>query len=182
MPSALGHLLVPLSLRAGLGAARMNWRLTTYSAVSAVLPDLDVIGFVLRVPYGSPWGHRGASHSLVAALLWAALSVLLAKRLRSGRWAVFATVWISTTSHTLLDALTNGGKGVALFWPVSSDRFFFPFRPIQVSPIGARFFSSEGIRVLGSEICWVGLPSLALALALIGWRVWVGRARKNGFE
>ncbi len=175
MPSAFGHILVPLSLRAGFGKAHLNWRLTIFCALSAVLPDADVIGFVFRVPYGSPWGHRGASHSLLAALLWALLAVAFARRLRANRWMVFVAVWISTTSHTLLDAFTNGGKGVALFWPVSDERFFFPFRPILVSPIGSGFFSERGLRVVGSEICWVGIPSLALAFALIGWRWFVRR-------
>jgi inner membrane protein len=40
----------------------------------AMLPDLDVIGFALGVQYGDPWGHRGATHSL---LMVAALSIAL---------------------------------------------------------------------------------------------------------
>ena len=167
MPSAFGHVLVPLSLRLGIGPRRMGWRLTAFCAASAALPDLDVVGFVFRVPYGSPWGHRGASHSLLAALLWALLSIVWARRFEAPRWLVFLLVWISTTSHTLLDAATNGGKGVALLWPFIDERFFFPLRPIQVSPIGARFFSARAFHVLGSEICWVGLPSLALAAVIL---------------
>ncbi len=176
MPSAFGHVLVPLSLRLGLGARLMNLRLTTFCAVSAVLPDLDVVGFALGVPYGSAWGHRGASHSLVFALAWASVSVLLAKKLGTGRWTTFFTVWISTSSHTLLDMLTNGGKGVALWWPWNAERVFSPFRPIRVSPIGMGFFSERGLHVMGSELCWVGLPSLALALGLLGWRLLRNRA------
>ena len=175
MPSAFGHILVPLSLRIGLGARRMNLRLAVFCAFSAVLPDLDTIGYALGVPYGSVWGHRGASHSLVFALGWAVVSVLLARRLGSTRWITFFTVWISTSSHTLLDMLTNGGKGVALWWPWSAERVFFPFRPIRVSPIGADFFSERGLQVMGSEVCWVGLPSLAVALGLLGWRLVRGR-------
>ena len=171
MPSAFGHILVPLSLRAGLGGSRMPWRLVVFAAFSAALPDLDTIGYVLGVPYGSVWGHRGFSHSLVFALAWAVVSVLLAHKLRSGRWVTFLTVWISTSSHTLLDMLTNGGKGVALWWPWTAERVFFPFHPIRVSPIGIGFFSERGLQVMGSELCWVGIPSLALALALVGWRL-----------
>jgi inner membrane protein len=91
----------------------MNWRLTAFCALSAALPDLDVIGFVFRVPYGSAWGHRGASHSLVAALAWATISVLFSKTLRSKQAIVFTLVWISTTSHTLLDAFTNSSASRA---------------------------------------------------------------------
>jgi len=171
MPSAFGHILVPLSLRIGLGAKRMNARLTVFCAGSAVLPDLDTIGYALGVPYGSVWGHRGASHSLAFALAWALVSVFAARKLGAGRWIMFCTVWISTSSHTLLDMLTNGGKGVALFWPWSSERWFFPLRPIRVSPIGTGFFSERGLQVMGSEVCWVGIPSLALVLVLLGWRL-----------
>jgi inner membrane protein len=36
----------------------------------------------------------------------------------------------------LLDMLTNGGLGIAVFSPFSRERFFFPVQPIPVSPIG----------------------------------------------
>jgi inner membrane protein len=69
-----------------------------------------------------------------------------------------------TATHPLLDALTDGGLGVALFAPFSPDRYFLPWRPIEVSPIGPSFFSERGFHVLISEIRWVWLPSLALVL------------------
>ncbi len=179
MPSAFGHVLVPLSLRACLGPKRMGFRLALFCLVSSAIPDLDVISFVFRIPYGSPWGHRGVSHSLFAALAWALGAMIFAKWLQAPRVTVFVLAWISTTSHTLLDALTNGGKGVALLWPWSSERFFFGFRPIQVSPIGSRFFSAQGLQVLGSEICWVGIPSILLAFVLILARHLGNRARRE---
>jgi inner membrane protein len=56
--------------------------------------------------------------------------------------------------------MTNGGLGVAFFAPFQNDRYFFPWRPIQVSPIGvASFFSEWGLRVVRSELQWVWLPS-----------------------
>jgi inner membrane protein len=44
-------------------------------------------------------------------------------------------------SHGILDAMTDGGLGVAFFSPFDDTRCFFPFRPIKVSPIGLSFFS-----------------------------------------
>jgi hypothetical protein len=41
----------------------------------------------------------------------------------------------------------------------------YPVTPIQVSPIGAAFFSERGLRVLASEVCWVCLPAALLAAA-----------------
>jgi len=75
-------------------------------------------------------------------------------------WAVFIYLFVSTLSHPLLDMFTNGGLGVALLAPFSGERYFAPWRPIQVSPISvSSFFSSWGLRVLGSELKWVWLPA-----------------------
>jgi inner membrane protein len=68
-----------------------------------------------------------------------------------------------TASHGILDALTNGGRGIAFLAPFSNQRFFFPWRPIQVSPIGAGFFSARGLDVLKSELGWILLPSAIIA-------------------
>lgn len=70
---------------------------------------------------------------------------------------------LATASHPLLDMLTTGGRGCALWWPFSDERLFFPVRVIQVSPLGARaFFSEWGLSVLYSEAFWIGLPCLVL--------------------
>jgi len=70
----------------------------------------------------------------------------------------------------VLDALTNGGLGVAFFSPFDTQRYFFPWTPIQVSPIGAsRFFSTRGIDVLWSEIVWIWGPAILLGAAI--WSV-----------
>ncbi len=74
--------------------------------------------------------------------------------------AVFFTLAIA--SHLALDSLTNGGLGVALFAPFDRTRYFAPWRPIEVSPIGTDFFSTRGLMVLASEIIWIWLPALAL--------------------
>jgi len=70
-----------------------------------------------------------------------------------------------TLSHGLLDAMTNGGRGIAFFSPFSNHRYFFPWRPIQVSPIGVGFFSPRGLRVLASESLWIWAPSAIMAAA-----------------
>ena len=37
-------------------------------------------------------------------------------------------LFLSTASHGVLDALTDGGLGVAFFSPFDQTRYFFPFR------------------------------------------------------
>ena len=67
--------------------------------------------------------------------------------------------FLCTASHSILDALTSGGKGVAFFSPFNNTRYFFSWRPIKVSPIGiAKFFSERGLKVIFSELIWIGIP------------------------
>ena len=73
-----------------------------------------------------------------------------------------------TISHGVLDALTTGGLGVAFFSPFDNLRYFFPWRPIKVSPIGVgRFFGERGIRVILSELIWIGIPSFLYIISTI---------------
>jgi hypothetical protein len=84
--------------------------------------------------------------------------------------------------HALLDALTNGGLGVALLSPLSNARFFFLFRPILVSPIGTGFFSEYGVKVLGSEILWIWMPAFFIAAGTILWRRLMKKVQASGTD
>jgi len=84
------------------------------------------------------------------------------KRSRASLAILFS---LATVSHLVLDSLTDGGSGVALFAPFENSRYFAPWRPIEVSPIGVDFFSARGLVVLASEMIWVWLPALALITA-----------------
>lgn len=173
MPTILAHPFAALALspllrdRRGLALRRV----LGLGALCTVLPDLDVVGLWFGVPYGSLFGHRGFSHSIVfAVLLGLALSRLpfLAPDGR-GRAAVALFLAACTASHGLLDALTDGGLGIAFLSPFSNARYFLPWQPIAVSPLDlAAFAGGRGWRVLGSELLFVVLP--ALAVAAFGWR------------
>ncbi|ESS65915.1 membrane-bound metal-dependent hydrolase [Methyloglobulus morosus KoM1] len=136
MASAFSHIAVPAVLYASFKSETVNLRLFVLAAVCSVFPDMDIIGFKFGIPYGSQWWHRGFTHSLVFALCPASLLTYFHRQFRSKPWTVFWLCFISCASHAFLDAMTNGGLGVALYWPFSLKRIFFPFRPIQVSPIG----------------------------------------------
>ena len=139
----------------------------------AVLPDADILSFAFGVPYGSMFGHRGITHSLAFALVLAFAVVFLFFRDAPNRKALVLFFFLATASHGALDAMTDGGLGVAFFAPFSGERYFFPFRPIVVSPIGiGSFFSDWGLAVIKSELLWVWLPaSFVVALVLI-LRLW----------
>ncbi|WP_035053239.1 metal-dependent hydrolase [Andreprevotia chitinilytica] len=171
MTTIFTHALVGATLVRCLPPTWREKRLYALAAIGAMLPDLDTITFRLGIPYASPFGHRGASHSLVFALI-AGLVLATGFYGRDGwhRWlGASAILAAAVATHPLLDACTNGGLGVALFWPFSTERFFFSIHPIAVSPIGHRFFSASGLHTLSSELVWVALPCLALWLILASY-------------
>ena len=168
MPTVLTHAAIPLALWCASERGRISGRLLGAGVVAAVLPDADVLAFALHIPYADAFGHRGASHSLLFAGLLAALATLLSRHLHAGRMQALAFVFICALSHPLLDALTSGGLGVALWWPWSEQRLFAPWRPIRVSPFANGFFRARGLQTLLSELRWVWLP---LCLFVIGWKM-----------
>jgi len=161
MCSVLTHPAVPLALSACFPQGAVPPTLVLAGAACSIIPDLDVIGFSFGIRYNEMLGHRGFTHSIVfATALSALLTFTLFRNSSGGNLVTFIFLFISTLSHSLLDMLTNGGLGVALFAPFSNERYFFPWRPIQVSPIRvASFFSEWGVRVIVSELKWVWLPS-----------------------
>jgi len=79
------------------------------------------------------------------------------------------TLWLylflATASHGLLDAMTDGGLGIGLLSPFDNHRYFFPWTPIRVSPIGVGwFFSPRGLAVLQSEFLWIWVPTIVLTI------------------
>ena len=116
-----------LALGLAAGQRTIPGRLLLAGLVCSVLPDMDVVGFMMKVSYGDTMGHRGAA--------------------------------------------TNGGLGVAVFWPWNNTRYFLPWQPIEVSPFSPRrLFSTRGMKILFSELTWVWLPSFAAALFIFTLR------------
>lgn len=152
MPS-IGHIAVGLAAgRAFAGADQPCWRPMLAFSLVSLWPDADAVAFLLHIPYRSEFGHRGATHSLLAALLVGLASYAVAAKLGlpRGRTVVFTTV--VAASHALLDTLTyGGGYGCALLWP-SPERYWSPVRFIPISPIGIRLLSPTGLRVMLTEL------------------------------
>ena len=88
------------------------------------------------------------------------------------RFSLWMYFFLATASHGLLDAMTNGGLGVAFFALLDNSRYFLPWTPIQVSPIGiTNFVADGGLSVIPSELLWIWLPSALLAaIALLARR------------
>lgn len=141
----------------------------------ATFPDIDVIMFKLGVPYEHPFGHRGFFHSLLFAYLQGLFIVRIFYHehqfMCKGALITGFYFFCCGVSHSVLDAMTNGGKGVAFFAPFDNTRYFLPWRPIEVSPVDvSSFFGEWGIRVLQSEFYYVMLPSALFAIGMLTYR------------
>ena len=132
MPTIISHAICGAAIAQVLSPRAHRRQLTIVASVCAMLPDLDVVGFPLGIPYGSLLGHRGLTHSILFAAS-AAFAVAFSRG-RVERMQALLTIFAATVSHGILDAFTNGGMGVAFFSPFDTRRIFFPVRPIQVSP------------------------------------------------
>jgi inner membrane protein len=168
MASAFSHAFAAFAI--GRSAFRKYpAKLAVAGMLCAAFPDVDVIGFHFGIAYASFWGHRGFIHSLVFAFLFAVFiaSVFFRKEKIFSRQSnvIILFLFIATASHGLLDAITNGGLGVAFFSPFDNTRYFLPWRPVQVSPVNVdSFFSEWGIRVLKSEFIYIWFPSIVIML------------------
>jgi len=167
MASAFTHGFVALSFGKLMFPERMPLRFWVLSIVCTLLPDIDVVGYYFGVRYGDMLGHRGFSHSLLFALLVAVLVTVAVfpavRRFSKQWWLLVVCFFAATASHGILDAMTNGGYGIAFFSPFSNARFFLPWRPLTVAPIGVRgFFSRWGWDVFMSELLWIWLPMTVL--------------------
>lgn len=174
MASAFAHAFAAVVVGKTFWPDETRRRVWAWSAFCAVIPDADVLGFALGIDYGARLGHRGLTHSLLFALVLslAVTRCAFAETAVGSRpwWRLVLLFFGATASHGVLDAMTTGGLGVAFFSPFDPTRYFFPWRPIRVSPIGVgAFFSGRGLRVIFSEVLWVGVPC---GLLWLGARLW----------
>jgi inner membrane protein len=174
VPTAPTHAVAALALGAGFYRPGVPKQLLALGAALAALPDLDVLGFHFGIHYGDLLGHRGLTHSLPFAAALAAATVWLTYQRGAGplgRRATWAFLSLAIASHGLLDMLTDGGLGIALWSPFSNARYFWPCRPIAVAPIGLSGLLGPGmVRVARTEVLWVWCPALAFAVLVAAWR------------
>ncbi len=176
MPSAFGHALLAISLTPYRPYRGKLLPTMILGITCAVIPDLDVIGFNLGIEYSDMFGHRGFSHSILFALLMGIFISYFYFKDQSNSPSHFISIcwfyFICTLSHGILDAMTDGGLGVGFFIPFSDERYFFPIRPIPVSPLSLEsFFTRFGWSILKAELLFIGFISLFVGIAGYYWRI-----------
>lgn len=147
-----------------------NKRILFWSLFLSILPDADVLAFTWGIPYEDPLGHRGFTHSILFALLVAPMVsyTIFKKNSSSEKRMLTLLFFLSLMSHGFLDAMTNGGLGIGFFIPFDNDRYFMPWTPIEVSPIGRNFFSKQGLITLLSEFKVVIIPLILVFAIKLG--------------
>lgn len=164
------HSIIAVSAGCVFGRVGVPKRFWLLAIIAAVIPDADVIGYqYLYIPYGHILGHRGFFHSPCFAALFSLMVVGLFFRqervLSRSWWAYVLFLFVVGASHGLLDAMTNGGRGIALLSPFSNHRYFLPWTPIEVSPLTVRaFLSQRGLIVMKSEFLWIWTPVVLIVV------------------
>ena len=160
MASAITHFVVGAALalpalESEIDTALPKWAIPVSAGLVAVAPDFDTLAMDLfGIPYNSFFGHRGFFHSPFFLLCSSAILAMIAARCQPWRVSArLAAMWGGCAiTHPLLDAMTDGGLGVMLLFPISTARLFLPWRPIHVSPLSiSRFFDTAGY-ILKSEL------------------------------
>lgn len=126
MPTIFSHAIFAVATGKSFITKPVSWWFWFLTILCAIIPDADAVGFALDIKYGSMFGHRGFTHSIVFALFFGSFIAFISNRfLQTGISLIklIAYFLLVTFSHLLLDMLTNGGLGVALFAPFSSERF-----------------------------------------------------------
>lgn len=135
MASAFAHAMAAVAIGRAFSIPKPAWKFWLLGIVCAVLPDADVIGFKFGIAYESFWGHRGFTHSLVFAAILAVVVLVVFYRKELALIGKASILWsyffMATASHSLLDAMTTGGEGVAFFSPFDNGRYFYPGDPLK---------------------------------------------------
>ncbi len=180
MPSVISHAVVAVAVGVTFAPRDVPNYFWILAIVCSMIPDADISGFSFGIPYDHFFGHRGFFHSPFWGLLMSTFFVAVFSHdvgIFSRHWLFyFLFFFLLSASHGVLDAFTNGGLGIALLSPFENTRYFFPWTPIMVSPIGMKaFFSKWGLTVIKSELFWVWLPSLLMVGVSMVIRVMAGR-------
>ena len=128
-------------------------------------PDLDSLTHhFFGVDANSIYGHRGLSHSFVVAVAVGAFVASFRRMMRAEYLRAVVVIGAAVASHGLLDMMTDGGRAVAYWWPMSSARYFADWRPFHNVAIHRHNYLGVGIIRLLSEIRQVVVPMMLAAI------------------
>jgi len=168
MASLFTHVAVPLVARRAVGVPEgIERRLDVALVLVSIWPDLDFATLPFEVRPGDLLGHRGLTHSIFVAIAVGLVASLLFPK--SARRRVAPLLVVVALSHPIIDALTAGDLGVALFWPITRARLSFPFALVATCPVGLdEWLGYWGLLTIANEALYIVTP-LALGVAFARW-------------
>ncbi len=163
MASLFTHVAVPLIARRAVSIPEnLERRLDVIAVLVSIWPDLDYATLPFEVRPSDVLGHRGLTHSLFVAIAVGLVAFLLFPK--PARKRIAALLVLVALSHPIIDALTAGDLGVALFWPITRARFVFPFSLVATCPVGLdEWLGYWGLVTIANEALYIVMP-LALAV------------------
>ena len=176
MPMTTTHALVPFAGAIAFANRPIPWRLVIAAMIASSLPDADgVWSHFLHLPSVSIFSHRGAAHSLFAALCGGLLASMFHRWLRVPALTAAVVIAASMASHGILDMMTDLGKPVAYLWPLSSVRLFADWRPIHSIEVHRAHLFIQAFVRLRSELLQLIIPMFVIAIVIRGVRLMLAR-------
>lgn len=160
----LGAAVGELTLGRRVGNKALLW-----GGVAGLVPDLDMLASPFLDPVSRMAFHRGFTHSILFALLFAPVLGYLIYRVY-GRRQASATAWMNlvfwaTVTHPLLDCFT--AYGTRLFWPFSDYRVtwnsIFVIDPLYSLPFAASVLALLFFRRTDQRRRWINLFGLGFS-------------------
>ncbi len=153
-----------------LAAILPRWAIPISAGLLAVVPDFDLAGRRLfGVRSSNLLSHRGLFHSpFFLILLAAALAFIVARHAPRKSFVCLWLLWAACmVTHPLLDALTDGGRGVMLLLPFTRSRLYLPWRPIYTPPGGRTTLLARAFFIRRSEVAFCVAAAVAGVVGLL---------------
>jgi inner membrane protein len=175
VPSIVAHAVAGAALGTAFAPPHARRRVAIAAGLCAALPDIDALGRPFgNLTYESLFGgHRGITHSLAFAVVlgtvvtWAFFRTPAWNGVRHRLRAAFA---LAAVSHSVLDAFSIIGNGVAFWAPFYWTHYEFVWQPLGEIGPGPRG-PDRLFAIVGNELLWVGLPALiVVAIARLARR------------
>lgn len=172
MPMTTTHALLPVAAALAFAERPVPWKLVLAAAIAAAAPDVDgLFKHFFGIMPTTPYGHRGAAHSLFTAIAAGFVAAFFHKALGVRPLVAGVLVGSAMASHGLLDMMTNSGDPVAYLWPLSSTRLFADWRPIHSSQLNFHNLPQDILARIAVDVRQVVLPMFAAALGVRGVRL-----------
>jgi membrane-bound metal-dependent hydrolase YbcI (DUF457 family) len=165
MPLPIAHGLLGASVGLALhqSSRPLSWKLLLIGSFLAICPDFDYLLNWLRIS-GGGW-HHGFTHSFLFALFLGLIATAVFGERKARSVIIFSA---AAGSHAILDFLMTESRGVALWWPLTNQRYKLRLpNPIDYTWSNESLWQAtvDLFRISLIELMIFGIIFLAVALA-----------------